>query len=83
MDSSKNGKWINPFKKFSKFRDKFKSSKLWDIYCFEISFLVGLKELMITVEPLKIGIPENQKPLETQQFCQSQISVFLFKWKPL
>ena len=30
-----------------------------------------------TVEPLQTGTPENQKPLETEQFCQSQISVFL------
>ena len=29
-----------------------------------------------TVEPLQTGTPENRKPLETERFCQSQISVF-------
>ena len=32
-----------------------------------------------TVEPLQTGTTEYQKPLETEQFCQSQNSVFLFK----
>ena len=35
--------------------------------------------LTYTVEPLQTATPENQKPLETERFCQSQISVFLFK----
>ena len=33
----------------------------------------------IKSELLQTGTPKNRKPLETEQFCQSRISVFLFK----
>ena len=35
------------------------------------------------MEPLQTGTPENRKPLQTEQFFRSRISVLLFQLKNL